>query len=201
MIETERLILRGWRRDDRAAYHAIKSDPLVMATLGDLPSRVDSERTLQGLIDAERQHGFTFWAMERRDDGALIGYAGLLPTPAETPVAGEVEIGWGLGSAHWGQGYAREAAVATLDWAWANTKSRRLVGITTPGNERSWGLMQRLGMRRDWGGDFDHPALAEGDPLRPHITYRIERPGPARVRARARTDVSAGSATSHRSSR
>lgn len=176
MIETERLVLRGWERRDRTAYHAIKSDPQVMAALGPLPSRDESDRTLRRLVAAERAHGFTFWAVERRSDRALLGYAGLLPTPPETPVAGEVEIGWGLGSAHWGQGFAREAAAAVLAWAWTNTRVGRLVAITTPGNVRSWGLMQRLGMRHVWGGDFDHPALAEGDPLRRHITYRIGRP-------------------------
>ena len=201
MIETERLVLRSWKRTDQAALHAIKSDPQVMASLGPPVSRGESDRSIQTLIAAERKNGFTFWAVERRSDATLLGYAGLLPTPAGTPVAGEIEIGWALASAHWGHGYAREAAVATLDWAWANTKSRRIVAITTPGNERSWGLMQRLGMRRDWGGDFDHPALAEGDPLRRHITYRIERPGPPRVKPRMRADFSAASAASPRSSR
>lgn len=177
MIETDRLLLRAWRKRDEAPYHAIKSDPRVMATLGPLPSREESDRTLQRFIKAERAHGFTFWAIERRSDRTLLGYAGLLPTPEGTPVEGEVEIGWGLGSAHWGQGYAREAAAAALGWGWRNTRERRIVAMTTPANERSWGLMQRLGMRRDWGGDFDHPALAEDDPLRRHVTYRIERPG------------------------
>lgn len=176
MIETERLTLRAWRRGDRAAYHAIKSDPRVMATLGPLPSRGESDRMLDRLTRAERAHGFTFWAVERRSDATLLGYAGLLPTPDGTPVQGEVEIGWGLGSAHWGRGYAREAAAAVLGWAWTHTRARRIVAITTPGNARSWGLMQRLGMRRDWGADFDHPALEADDPLRRHVTYRIARP-------------------------
>lgn len=188
MIVTDRLILRAWRKRDEAPYHAIKSDPRVMATLGPLPSRGESDRTLQRLIAAERANGFTFWAVERRSDRTLLGYAGLLPTPAGTPVEDEVEIGWGLGSAHWGQGYAREAAAAALGWAWGNTRARRIVAMTTPGNAPSWGLMQRLGMRRVWGGEFDHPALAEGDPLRRHITYRIDRPerSPARARTRSK---------------
>ena len=58
-----------------------------------------------------------------------------------------------------------------LAWAWAHTERARLVAITTPGNTRSWGLMERLGMTRRADGDFDHPALAEGDPLRRHLTY------------------------------
>jgi hypothetical protein len=51
------------------------------------------------------------------------------------------------------------------------------MAITTLANTRSWGLMERLGMVRHPDEDFDHPDLAEGDPLRPHILYRIQRPG------------------------
>ena len=176
MIATERLILRPWEDRDRAPYHAIKSDPRVMATLGPLQSRAESDATLDRLRARLDEWGYSFWAMERRADGVLLGYCGLVHPPAGTPVAGELEIGWGLGVQHWGQGYAREAAAATLDWAWANTARDRVVAITTPGNVASWGLMERLGMSRLVDGDFQHPALAEGDPLRAHLSYAIDRP-------------------------
>lgn len=176
MILTPRLALRSWAARDRAPYHAIKQDPAVMATLGPLQTRAESDATLDRLIAFQELHGYTFWAMERRSDGVLLGYAGLLHGPEDTPIAGALEIGWGLGSAHWGRGYAREAAEAVLAWAWANTGADQVTAITTPANTRSWGLMERLGMRRDPAGDFLHPKLADGDPLRPHITYRIARP-------------------------
>lgn len=175
MIETERLILRPWAERDREPYHAIKSDPRVMATLGPLQSRAESDATLDRWIARAAEWGHSFWAMERRGDGALLGYCGLVYPPAGTPVSGEREIGWGLGSQYWRQGYAREAATATLGWAWAETDSARVVAITTPGNTASWGLMERLGMRRLLDGKFDHPALVEGDPLRAHISYAIDR--------------------------
>lgn len=176
MIATERLSLRAWERRDRPAYHAMKSDPLVMATLGPLQSRAESDATLDRWIARQAEWGHSFLAMERRSDGVFLGYCGLIFPPAGTPVEGELEIGWGLGSQHWGQGYAREAAQATLDWAWANTNHARVVAITTPGNRASWGLMERLGMTRLSDADFLHPQLAEGDPLRPHISYAIDRP-------------------------
>ena len=176
MIETERLLIRAWQKRDRAPYHAIKSDPLVMATLGPVQTRAKSDSTLDRWIARAAEWGHSFWAVERRADAVLLGYCGLVYPPSGTPVAGEREIGWGLGSAFWGQGYAREAAAATLAWAWANTDSARVVAITTPGNRASRGLMERLGMTRLVDGDFDHPALAQGDPLRPHLSYAIERP-------------------------
>lgn len=176
MIETERLRLRAWRERDRAPYHAIKSNPRVMATLGPPQTRAESDATLDRWIARAGEWGHSFWAMERRADGVLLGYCGLVYPPAGTPVSGEREIGWGLGAAHWGQSYAREAAAATLAWGWAETDSARIVAITTPGNSRSWGLMERLGMTRLADGDFDHPALAKGNPLRPHLSYAIGRP-------------------------
>ncbi|UZK66860.1 GNAT family N-acetyltransferase [Sphingomonas sp. M1-B02] len=173
MIATERLILRRWEERDRAPFHAICSDPQVMETLGPVMTRPQSD----GLIDWLNGHvdrvGYSFWAIERREDGALLGFCGLNPGAEGTPIEGQVEIGWRLGRSHWGQGYAREAAQANLDWAWVRGIDT-VVAITTPGNVRSWGLMERLGMRPVPGGAFAHPAAIER--LRAHITYRIDRP-------------------------
>lgn len=93
-----------------------------------------------------------------------------------SPIEGEAEIGWTLHPDLHGQGLAREAAQAVLAWYWAHTDRNQLFAITTSGNTRSWGLMERLRMTRVPDGDFDHPKLADGDPLRRHITYVIRRP-------------------------
>ena len=75
-----------------------------------------------------------------------------------------------------GQGLALEAARASLSWGWRNLDAPAATAVTVPANWRSRGLMERLGMLRDPGGDFDHPDMARGDPLRHHIRYRIARP-------------------------
>ena len=74
------------------------------------------------------------------------------------------------------QGFAREAAVASIAWGFTNLPVDRIIAITTPANVRSWGLMERIGMARRHDLDFMHPALAADDPLAPHITYEIRRP-------------------------
>jgi len=79
------------------------------------------------------------------------------------------------GTSRLGQGYAREAAVASLAWAWANLPVPAIMAITNLANTRSWGLMERLGMTRYPDEDFDHPEVPEGDPLRLHILYCIHR--------------------------
>jgi RimJ/RimL family protein N-acetyltransferase len=178
VIETERLILRRWRNTDRAPFHAMGRDPEVMRYLGPLQTRAETDVAIDrqnALLDST---GHCFWAIERRGDGAFIGFCGLKPGPERTPIAGDIEIGWRLLRDAWGQGYAREAAAASLDWGWANLSVAQIAAITVLANTRSWGLMERLGMVRDATGDFDHPALLEGDALRRHLTYRIARSRP-----------------------
>ncbi|TPG43224.1 N-acetyltransferase [Sphingomonas koreensis] len=174
MIETARLTIRPWRDADRAPYHAIGAHPEVMRFLGPIQSRAETDVAIDRMIAAERAHGFCFWAVERRSDGALLGYCGLLP--AKPPIDGDIEIGWRLGRAFWGQGYAFEAAQSCLDWAWRRLDVDTVAAITVAANTRSWGLMERLGMTRIAGGDFDHPGVPDGSPLKRHILYRIGRP-------------------------
>lgn len=177
MIETERLILRRWIDADRPVFHAYCSDPDVMKFLGPVQTRKETDAAIDrqnGFIDS---HGHCFWAVERRDNAALLGFCGLKPGPSGTPIEGGTEIGWRLGSAHWGQGYAREAAMASIAWGWASLPDDAIWSITTVSNARSWGLMERIGMYRRPDMDFDHPNVPEGDALRAHITYCIDRPG------------------------
>ncbi|MDO7842987.1 GNAT family N-acetyltransferase [Sphingomonas immobilis] len=176
MIDTERLILRGWREADVAPFHAMGNDPEVMRYLGEPLSLADAEAAAARQNDFIASHGYCFWAVERRSDGAFLGFCGLKPGPEGTPIVGQIEVGWRLARAAWGQGYAREAAQASLDWAWANLDAAEVAAITVIGNDRSWGLMERLGMRRVPSEDFEHPVLPVGHALRPHITYRIARP-------------------------
>lgn len=174
MIATDRLLIRRWRDEDVAPFHAMSEDPEVMRFLGP-PLTLEQARAAKGrMVARQAEHGFCFWAVERRADAAFIGFCGLLA--AKPPIEGEVEIGWRLARETWAQGYAREAAEAVIAWAWANLDVPSLAAITVPANVRSWRLMERLGMTLAAGGDFDHPDLAEGDPLRRHILYRIARP-------------------------
>jgi RimJ/RimL family protein N-acetyltransferase len=126
------------------------------------------------VLASQQQHGFCFWIAERREDGAMLGMCGFKRGTVD-PVMGAMEIGWRLRQDAWGQGYAREAAFACLDWGWRNVADDRIVAITVADNAPSRGLMERLGMRRDPRRDFDHRNLAPGDPLRPHVTYEIAR--------------------------
>lgn len=177
MIVTDRLILRRWRRGDVVPFHAMGQDREVMRFLGPAVSMDDCVRTRRRMNAFQGNRGHSFWALERRRDGAFIGFCGLMPgTP---PIDGQVEIGWRLARGAWGQGLAQEAAHACLDWAWAHLDVPAIIGVTVPANRRSRMLMERLGMCRLRDGDFDHPDLLPGDPLRRLIRYTIERPADA----------------------
>lgn len=174
MIHTDRLILRCWTEADRAPFHAMCNDPRVMAFLGPIQSHEESEAAIHRQQALQAEHGHCFWAIERREDGRFLGFCGLKPGAEDTPIAGEIEIGWRLAFDHWGHGYAAEAARASLDWGWRHLGSASIAAITVRENRRSWGLMERLGMTRVADGDFDHPAALPS--LRAHVTYRIARP-------------------------
>lgn len=175
-LETPRLLLREWRATDLDALALMNADPDVMAFIGPLQGRADAAAQIEGFQADQAMFGYCCWALERRSDNAFIGYCGLHSGSTGTPVEGEIEIAWRLMRSAWGQDYAREAALACFDWAFANLPIEAVWAKTVPANERSWRLMRRLGMTYLEGGDFDHPALSPGDPLRRHVLYRMIRP-------------------------
>ena len=173
-IETPRLILRSWRDADLEPFHAMSNDERVMVTLGPLMDRDQTAAVIARRRAEEQAEGHCFWALERKADGTFLGFCGLVRGNVG-PIISKVEIGWRLAHHEWGQGYAREAAGASLAWGFDTLADDAIWAITTPGNVRSWGLMKRLGMVRHDDLDFEHPSLPEGDPLKPHITYSISR--------------------------
>lgn len=180
VAETERLILRNWREEDRESYLATCNTAGVTRHLGGPASAEQIDAAFERIARSQAEHGFSFWAIERKSDRALLGYCGLrLCEDLERPVHGEVEIGWRLREDSWGQGYAREAAEAALAWAWTNLETNRVVSFTVPANEPSWRLMERLGMARRPDLDFAHPRFPADHALSRHITYVAERPNPA----------------------
>jgi RimJ/RimL family protein N-acetyltransferase len=173
VIETERLLLRNWREEDFEGFVATTNTPAVMRWLGGVqPPEALRERLAFAFIGWQEERGFTFWALERKSDGELLGFCGLKIGDDEgSPVAGEYEVGWRLREDAWGQGYAKEAAMASLDFAFGNLGAEQVVALTVIGNEPSWGLMERLGMKRRPDLDYEGPDWAET----PVIVYLIGR--------------------------
>lgn len=177
-IVTERLRLRPWRTADIEPFMAATNTDPVSRWLGGVQDRAHFDDLCARMIVCQAEQGHSFWIAELRDSGAIIGFCGArIAGHPGTPVCGEMELGWRLGSEWWGQGYAREAAEASADWVWRNRPEReRLIAYTVPGNAASWGLMRRLGMTYRREMDFDHPSFPPGHELCRHIVYTLERP-------------------------
>jgi RimJ/RimL family protein N-acetyltransferase len=172
-IRTARLSLRRWRPADREPFATLNADPRVTRYLSGPLDRAASD-TLFDQIEAEwAECDFGLWALELAGSGELIGFTGLHRAPPGVPFQPAVEVGWRLSPEHWDHGYATEAAAAVLADGFVRAGLAEVVSFTTRQNVRSQRVMRRLGMRRDTAGDFDHPALPPGHPLRPHVLYRL----------------------------
>jgi RimJ/RimL family protein N-acetyltransferase len=172
MIETARLILRAWRDDDLAPFAALNADQSAMRFMSGTMT-ADETRAMVGRIGAHFEaHGFGLWAVEAPGVAPFVGYVGLQRPTFDAHFTPCVEIGWRLAPPHWGKGYATEAAMAALRFGFEDLNLDQIVSFTVLANKPSWSVMERIGMTRDLGGDFDHPRLPDGHPLRRHILYR-----------------------------
>lgn len=177
VLRTPRLILRRWRPTDRAPFAALNADPAVMAFLPSTLTRSESDALADTIEAKMAARGYDLWALEIPGATDFAGFTGLSVPSFEAPFTPCVEIGWRLAAAHWGRGYATEAARAVLAHAWDAVGLDEVVSFTAAGNARSRAVMSRLGMKHDPAADFDHPRLPLGHPLRRHVLYRVARPG------------------------
>lgn len=189
-FRTDRLLLRPWRRSDLEPLAAITADPRVMQDLPAPLSRPESDALVERSRAHFRQHGFGLWAVEVPGVAPFIGLAGMWHVGAALPIAPCVEIGWRLAPAHWGRGYATEAATALLAFAFGQVRLDEVVAFTVSDNQRSRRVMDKLGMQRDPRQDFLHPCLPANHPFRQQLLYRIDRP--AWLRRRIARSVIAG---------
>lgn len=168
-------MLRRWRPDDVAPFVEINADPAVMEYL---PTSLTPEETtalVERIEESFRTHGYGLWAVETQNGRRLAGFVGLAPVEAPYPFAPAVEVGWRLARVCWGQGFATEAAMASLRFGFDEIGLTEIVSFTSITNDRSRRVMERIGMTNDPDEDFDHPRLPDGHPLRRHVLYRIRR--------------------------
>ena len=174
-LRTGRLRLRRWLPEDRDPFAAMNADPRVTEYLPTPLSREESDAFIERVEAHFEKHGFGLWAVEVIEDHRFAGYVGLMRPRFTAPFTPCVEVGWRLKPEHWGKGYATEGARAVIAYGFDVVKIPELLSWTVPANTRSRRVMEKSGMTRDPADDFDHPLLAPGHPLRPHVLYRIRR--------------------------
>jgi ribosomal-protein-alanine N-acetyltransferase len=172
---TERLLLREWREEDLEPFARLNADPRVMEFFPGTLSREESDALVDRIELRWTEDGLGLWAIERREDGAFLGFTGLSIHWFEAPFTPAAEVGWRFAVDTWGRGYATEAAEEALRFGFEERGLDEILSWTTTGNVRSRAVMERLGMSRDPADDFDHPNIAPSSPLRRHVLYRLSR--------------------------
>ncbi len=187
-ITTPRLLLRSWRSSDRAPFRAMNADPRVMEFFPSILTAAESDALADHIQSHFDTHGFGGFAAQLRATCAFIGFIGLaapnfdaaflLPHSAQSESNPPLvfEIGWRLAHCTWGQGLATEGARAVARYALDTLNLPGIVSFTVPANLRSRRVMEKIGMVHDPTGDFLHPNLPDGHPLRPHVLYRLSYP-------------------------
>lgn len=142
-IETARLTLRPFREDDVRGLYELSQDPDVIRFMGDrrVPTLQETWRAVAGWMGHWAMRGYGQWAIEERGSGRIIGRAGII-NPAEWPGP---EVGYLLGRAWWGHGYATEAASAAMSWGFEQVGFDEVISLIDPENHRSIAVATRLG--------------------------------------------------------
>jgi ribosomal-protein-alanine N-acetyltransferase len=161
-LETERLRLRPATLDDLAAWHAISLDA-ERAWFGEEQSSLaDSRSSLERRIVHQERHGYSLWAVELKASRQVIGVAGLV----HLQDGREIEVGYRFLEMHWGNGYATEAARATIAFGFDELQLERIVAVTLPDNRASRRVLEKCGLT------FVGQAFVYGHP---HVKYAITR--------------------------
>ena len=174
MLQTSRLILRQWTDHDLVPFAQLNADPEVMEYFPAPLSGAESNafaNTIRSLIE---QRGWGLWAVEVPGQAAFIGFVGLHIPANDLPCSPCVEIGWRLAKAHWGRGYASEAAEAALAYAFGELGLDEVVSFTAVINKPSEAVMRKIGMANAQQ-NFTHPRVEVDSPLREHVLYKIHR--------------------------
>lgn len=175
VLRTPRLLLRRWREADLDGFVELSADPIAMEYLLPLPDRAACEAWTAAVQAYWDRYGFGQWVVEVPGQASFVGVVGFGRLTYAAHFTPAVEIAWRLKRKYWGRGYATEAARAAVDCGFGPLGLPEIVAVTVPANWRSRRVMERLGMRREEAGDFDHPRVPEG-PLRRHVLYRLPRP-------------------------
>lgn len=171
-METERLILRSWKSEDRIPFAEMNGNRNVMRYFPQPLSTDESNAFVDHIIAEFEETGFGLYAVEIKETGEFIGYVGFHRFTFDAPFSPGWEIGWRLSDRFWHKGYATEAAKACINHAAEKQLCDKLYSFTAFPNIPSENVMKRIGMT--YHGTFMHPALPDGHRLKEHKLYSID---------------------------
>lgn len=153
VAETPRLLLREFTSGDVGELAEILKDPEVMEFSTNGPcAEDDTRRFVDGCLDSYREHGFGQWAIIDRSSGSIIGFCGL--SHVDLNGVQEVEIGYRLARATWGQGLASEAAGAALSYGFLKCEVTSVVAIIANRHLASVRVAEKAGLKIDFSTTY-----------------------------------------------
>jgi RimJ/RimL family protein N-acetyltransferase len=173
IIETERLILRNWKKEDTLPFIEICADRKVMEFLSEPLTPDEVKVTISRIRDHFKKHGFGLYAVEKRETKSFIGFTGFMIPNFEHFFTPCVEIGWRIKSTEWKKGYATEAAMGCLNYGFNKLSFEKVHSFTSIHNMASQRVMQKIRLKDK--GRFYHPMLAPDHFLSEHVLYCIEK--------------------------
>ncbi|MBA3667040.1 MAG: GNAT family N-acetyltransferase [Sphingomonas sp.] len=162
-LETERLVLRDFTRDDLDAHAATLGDIEVMRNIGgEALTREDAMRRIFMAVGQWPVLGYGMWAVERKSDERMVGHVGFfdMARDIQPSLTGLPEMGWIFDTCVHGQGIAREACDAALTWLDRVVGPIEVPAIISLGNEASMKLAERLGFVREPDGIYKNEPIA-----------------------------------------
>lgn len=176
VLSTERLVLRELAPEDLDALHLIYGDDRNREYFPEKGlSRERVAEIIKKCQERYKTNGFGFWATILRETNELIGFVGINIFDYFVPFEPKTEVGWVIDWRHAGKGYATEAAMASMRLGFDKFGMEEIVAITAVSNWPSRRVMEKLGMKYDPDGDFDHIKAEKGHPLARCVLYRLKK--------------------------
>ena len=170
-IETPRLILRDWKEGDIQPFADMNRNAHVMKYFLNSLSEEESLDFYNRIQDEFSQYGYGLYAVQKKEDGAFIGYTGFHRFNFDIDIAPGVEIGWRIRYEDWNKGFATEAAKACLLYANEHLPFDTVWSFTSLSNKSSERVMQKIGMEKV--KEFPHPLIPDGHSLKEHLLYKM----------------------------
>ncbi len=171
MIQTPRLGLRRWSKEDLIPFAKMNKNSKVMEFFPHTLTDDESNSMVEKIEAHFDKYGFGFWAVELLDTGEFIGLIGLNIPSFKAQFTPCIEIGWRLSHEFWGEGYASEGAQACLDFGFNSLGLSEIFSFTAVVNKKSMKVMEKIGM--EYVGDFLHPKIDKNHRLCKHVLYKI----------------------------
>ena len=170
LIQTPRLGLRDWLETDIGKMAAINNDPAVMEFFPGCPTFDQTKQIVSRMQKQFAEKRYCYFATDRLDNGAFIGFIGLSYQEYESYFTPCVNIGWRLKQSEWGKGFATEGAKACLQYGFDTIGLKEIYSVAPKVNTNSTKVMQKLGMEQQ--EDFEHPLLSIDSPLKTCVVYK-----------------------------